>query len=161
MAGGALAVEDCQEPSDYFVSASASADEAGVVSGGDGGEEDDLESLADKDAVAKYRPLTLDEVGEQEELAEEARWVVMSFLGSLDEETKAAIIRNKVDEITFEVWAKRTGKDGEARLRTKISRAYRKMRQKVPPDLRRALVQVYQGGDWEYAKQKSDLQNRR
>lgn len=123
------------------------------------GEEDDLdlERLADKDAVAEERMLTPDEVLEQEELAKEAHRVVMTFLGSVDEETAEAIIRNKADGITIEVWARRTGKSGEL-LRTRISRAYRKMRKRVPLDLRWSLVHVYRGGDLEYAKRESKKQ---
>lgn len=98
--------------------------------------------------------LTPDEVLEQEELAREARRVVTSFLGSLDAETAESIIRNKVDGITFEAWAKRTGKSVEL-LRMRVSRAYRQMRKRVPLDLRRALVHVYRGGDLEYAKKQS------
>ena len=112
----------------------------------DSGEEDDLdlERLADKDAIEDGRPLTPDEVLEQKELAKAARRVVMTFLGSLDTEMAEAIVRNKVEGITFEAWAKRTGEDGEL-LRMRVSRAYRKMRKKVPPKLRRSLVHVLSG----------------
>ena len=121
------------------------------------GEKDDLdlEQLADKDAVAEERLLTPDEVLEQEELAKEAHRVVTSSLGSLDAETAEAVVRNKVDGITFEVWAKRTGKSGESALKMRVSRAYQKMRKRVPPNLRRSLVHVYRSGGLEYAKKKS------
>ena len=104
---------------------------------------------------AEERMLTPDKILEQKELAREAHRVVTSFLGSLDEETKAAIIRSKAERSPFRVLAKQTEKASQARLRTKISRAYRKMRKRVPLDLRRALVHVYRGGDLEYAKQQS------
>ena len=111
--------------------------------------------MRDAEEYADEKTLTPDEILEQEELAKESRRVVTSFLGSVDAETAAAIIRNKVDGITFEAYAKRTGRVGKARLRLRISRAYRKMRERVPLDLRRALVHVYRGGDLEYAKKKS------
>ena len=57
-------------------------------------------------------------------------------LGSLDEETAEAIIRNKVDEITFEASAKRTGRAGKAHLEMRISRAYRKTHKRAPHALR-------------------------
>ena len=123
----------------------------------DAGEVDDLdlESLADKNAVAAYRTPTPDKILEQAELAKAARRAVRTFLDFVDEEKTAAIIRNKVDGITFEALAKRTGRAGKARLEMRISRAYRKMRERVPLDLRRALVHVYRGGDLEYAKKQS------
>lgn len=108
--------------------------------------------MRNAEEYADERTLTPDEVLAQEELAKEAHRVVTSFLGSVDEKTSEVIIRNKVDGITFEALAKRTGKAGKALLRLRISRAYRKMRKRVPPDLRRALVHVYRGGDLEYAK---------
>lgn len=111
--------------------------------------------MRDAEEYADEQTLPPDEVLAQEELAKEAHQVVTSFLGSLDAETAEAIIRNKVEGITFEAWAKRPGKAGKARLRLRVSRAYRKMRQKVPSDLRRSLVHMYQGGDWEYAKKQS------
>ena len=91
---------------------------------------------------ADEQTLPPDKILEQEELAQEAHRVVTSFLGSVDEETEEAIIRNKVDGITFEALAKRTGKAGKACLKMRISRAYRKMRQRVPLEMRRALVHV-------------------
>ena len=85
----------------------------------DSGEEDDWdwESLADK-------------ILEQAELAKGAHRVGMTFLDSLDAEMAEAIIRNKVDGIPFDALAKRTGKTVQARLRMRISRAYRKMRRR-------------------------------
>ena len=47
------------------------------------------------------------------------------------------------------------GRVGESTLKMRVSRAYREMRQKVPPDLRQALLHEYQGGEWEYAKKQS------
>lgn len=127
----------------------------------DGGQDDlDLESLADKNAVAEKRELTPDEVLEQEELAKEAHRVVESFLGSLDAETRDVVVRNKVDRITFKAWAKRTGKSGKARLRLRGSRAYRKMRQKVSPDLRRSLVHVYREAIWNMRRSKQGSRRR-
>ena len=107
----------------------------------DSGEEDDvdLERLADKDAIAEERMLAPDEVLEQKELAKAAHRVVMTFLGSLDAETAEAIVRNKVEGITFEAWANRTGEDGEL-LRMRVSRAYRKMRKKIPLAVRMELM---------------------
>ena len=99
----------------------------------------DLERLADKDAIAEERELTPDKILEQEELAKAAHRVVMTFLGSLDAETAEAIIRNKVEGITFEAWAKRTGEEGEL-LRMRVSRAYRKMRKKIPLAVRMELM---------------------
>ena len=68
---------------------------------------------------------------------------------------KEAIVRNKEDGITFEAWAKRTGKVGKATLKMRISRACQKMRKRVPPDLRQTLVPGYQGGYLEYTKKKA------
>ena len=81
----------------------------------DFGEEDDLdlEMLADEHAIAEERSLTPYKILEQEELAKEARRVMISFLGSLDAETAEAIIRNKVDGITYEAWEKRAGRVGK------------------------------------------------
>ena len=123
----------------------------------DDGEEDDLdlERLADHDAIAEGRPLSPDEVLEQEELSEEARRVVKAFLDFVDAETAEAVVRNKVEGIPFEAWAKRTGKVGGSTLKMRVSRAYRKMRKKVPTILRRTLVHVYRGGGLGYAKKKS------
>lgn len=111
--------------------------------------------MRDAEKYADERMLTPDEVLEQEELAKEAHRVVTSFLGSLDAKTAEAIIRNKVDGITFEALAKRTGRVGKACLKMRIRRAYQKMRKKVSLDLRQALVHEYQGGDLEYAQKKS------
>ena len=58
----------------------------------------------------------------------------------MDAETAEAIIRNKVDGITFEAWTERTGEAGKARLRLRISRAYRKMHRKVPLAVRMELM---------------------
>ena len=104
---------------------------------------------------ADERMLTPDEVLEQKELAREAYRVVTSFLGSVDAETADAIIRNKVDGITFEAWSKRTGRIGKSCLKMRIRRAYLKMRKKVSLDLRRSLIDVYRGGDLEYARKQS------
>ena len=109
------------------------------------GEDDDvdLERLADQDAVAEARELTPCEVLEQEELAEEARRVVKAFLDSLSAEVAAAIVRRAVDGIDFMA---QTGKASQAYgLRQQVSQAYRKMRQQVPSDLRRSLLEVYRG----------------
>ena len=106
----------------------------------DVGEEDDvdLESLADKDAVAEERERTPCEVLEQEELAKEAHQVVKTFLGSLAAETAEAVVRRVVEGIDF---LAQTGKGSQAYdLRQQVSRAYRKMRQQVPPALQQALV---------------------
>lgn len=63
----------------------------------------------------------------------------MNFLGSVDKKTAEAIVRNKVEGITFDAWAKRTGEDGGF-LRMRVSRAYRKMRQKIPLAARMELM---------------------
>ena len=118
----------------------------------DSGEEDDWdwESLADKNAVAAYRTLP---AGRSFGAGSASSGVVFSRFGGCGN-AAAAIIRNKVDGITFEALAKRTGKSVEL-LRTRISCAYRKMRKRVPFEMRRALVHVYRGGDLEYAKKQS------
>ena len=96
----------------------------------DDGEKDDLdlESLADKDAVAEEWKRTPDEVLEPEELVQEAHQVVTSFLDFVDEETAEAVVQNKVEGIPVEAWAKRTGKAGESTLKMQLSRVYQKMR---------------------------------
>ena len=65
-----------------------------------------------------------------------------------------AVVRRAEGRDDFRAWAKRTGKSGE-RLRARVSCAYRKMRQQVPHALRQALVDVYRGGDLDYAKRES------
>lgn len=106
----------------------------------DAGEKDDLdlERLADKDAVAEYQPLTPDEVLEQEELDKEAhrggrlfliRWIRRRRRRLCATKWTGSLLRLGPSE-----W-----EGGKARLEMRVSRAYRKMRQQVPPDLRQPL----------------------
>ena len=96
----------------------------------------DLESLADKDAVAEYRPLTPDEAMEREELAE-AMIRLVRFLERSEERAMRLIFRRYIEGASCKQMA-REEHIIYSNMRTLVSRAIASMRQ--------TLIHVYKGG---------------
>ncbi len=103
----------------------------------DDGEQDDLdlESLADKDAVAENRELTPDEVLEQEELAE-AMIRLVRYLERSEDRAARLIFRRYIEGASYEQMA-REEHTTCSNMRTRVSRAIASRRQ--------TLIDVYQG----------------
>ena len=104
----------------------------------------DLESLTDKDAAVEERPATPDKVLEQEELAKAAHRLARYLEQSEDRATRL-IFRRYIEGASYKQMA-REEHTTCSNMRTRVSRAIASSRQ--------TLIDVYQGGDLEYAKKK-------